>query len=137
MVAINIVNAQLEQDLPQMPFAREQDRFEMMLLLNEERVEYSKGKLLDLELLLNTKSCTICSIFKPIEKEAQEDESLHAAPTAQIRKSEYKGSQAKSRSSPKPIQNSRPERADQESDYWLTRLILDLKCEIGILRVRQ
>jgi hypothetical protein len=44
----------------------------MIRVLNEERVEFSKGKKPDLELLLNR----ICSIFKPIEEEAQEDESL-------------------------------------------------------------
>ncbi len=74
-VAINLVDAQLEQDLSQSPFARDQDWFEMTLILNEERVEYSKGKSLDLELLLNR----IRSIFKPIEEEALEDESLQAA----------------------------------------------------------
>jgi hypothetical protein len=67
----------LEQDLSQSPFARDQDRFEMMRILNEERVEYSKGKLLDLELLLNR----IGNIFKPIEEETPEDESLQAALT--------------------------------------------------------
>ena len=89
-VAINLVNAQLEQDLSQSPFARDQDQFEMMRKLNEECVEYSKGKSLDLEKLLNK----IGSIFKPIEEEAQEDESLQAALTAQIRKGKYKGAQA-------------------------------------------
>jgi hypothetical protein len=43
-VAINLVDAQLEQDLSQSPFAREQDRFEMMRILSEECVEYSTGK---------------------------------------------------------------------------------------------
>ena len=129
-VAINLVDAQLEQDLSQSPFARDQDWFEMMRILNEERVEYSKGKSLDLELSLNR----IGSIFKPIEKEAQEDETLQAALTAQISKSEYKGTQAKNLSCPKHVQNSRPERAKQESDSRLTRLILDLKAVIGILR---
>jgi hypothetical protein len=68
-VAINLVDAPLEQDLSPSPFARDQDWFEMMLILNEERVEYSKGKSLDLELLLNR----IGSIFKPIEEAAPED----------------------------------------------------------------
>jgi hypothetical protein len=68
-VAINLVDAQLEQDLSQSPFARDQDRFEMMLILNEECVEYSNGKLLDLEKLLSR----IESIFKPIEEEVQKD----------------------------------------------------------------
>ncbi len=54
----------------------------MVRILNEERVEYSKGKSLDLELLLSR----IGSIFKPIEEEAP-DETLQAALTAQIRKS--------------------------------------------------
>ncbi len=71
MVAINLVDAQLEQDLSQSPFARDQDQFEM----NEERVEHSKGKSLDLELLLNR----IGSIFKPIEEEAPDDETLQSS----------------------------------------------------------
>jgi hypothetical protein len=97
-VAINLVDAQLEQYLYQSLFARDQDRFEMMRILN---VEYSKGKTLDLELLLNR----IGSIFKPIEVEAPEDETLQAALTAQIPKSEYKGAQAKNRTGQKHVQN--------------------------------
>ena len=129
-VTINLVDAQLERDLSQSPFARDQDRFEMIRILNDERVEYSKGNSPDLEQLLNK----IGSIFKPIEEEAPEDETLQAALTAQIRKSKYKGTQAKHRTCPKHVQNSRPERAEQESDSRLTKLILDLKAEIGILR---
>ncbi len=55
MVAINLIDAQLEQDVSQQPFAREQERFEMMRVMNEVRVdtvEYRKGEKLDLELLL-------------------------------------------------------------------------------------
>ncbi len=122
-VAINIVDAHLEQDLSQSPFARDQDRFEMIRILNEQRVEYSKGKSLDLEMLSVNR---IRSIFKPIEEEAPEDESLQAALTAQISKSEFKGTQAKNQSGPKHVQNSRPKRAEQESDLRLTRRILDL-----------
>ena len=51
----------------QSPFARERERFEMMKILNDERVEYSKGKKLDFELLLNR----IGSVFKPIEDESR------------------------------------------------------------------
>ena len=36
MVAINLVDAQLELDLSQSPFAREQERYEMMRILNDE-----------------------------------------------------------------------------------------------------
>jgi hypothetical protein len=99
-------------------------------ILNEERVEYSKGKSPDLEQLLNK----IGSNFKPIEEEAPEDETLQAALTAQIRKSEYKGTQAKNRTGPKHVQNSRPERAELVSDSRLTRHSLDLQAEIGVLR---
>ena len=74
-VAINLVDAQLERDLSQSPFDRDQDRFEMIRILDEERVEYSKGKSPDLEQLLNK----IGSIFKHIEEEAPEDETLQAA----------------------------------------------------------
>ena len=91
-VAINIVDAQLELDLLQAPFAQVQERFNMMWILNDERVEtveYSKGKALDLELLLNM----IGSVFKPIEDETPEDESLQAALSAQVRKNEYRGTQ--------------------------------------------
>ena len=45
-VSINLAHAQLGLDIPQSPFAKEQERFEMM---NKERVEYSKGEVLDLE----------------------------------------------------------------------------------------
>ncbi len=76
----------------------------------------------------------IGSIFKPIEEVAPEDEALQAALTAQICKSEYQGTQAKNHPCPKHVQNSRPERLEQESDSRLTRLILDMKAEIGILR---
>ena len=94
-VAINLVDAQLERDL------RDQDRFEMIRILNEERVEYSRGKSPDLEQLLNK----IRSIFKPIEEEALEDETLKAALTALIRKCEYQGTQAKNQTGQKHVQN--------------------------------
>ncbi len=50
------------------------------MILSEEGVENSKGKKLDLELLLNI----IGSVSKPIEEETPEDESLQAALTAQV-----------------------------------------------------
>ncbi len=131
-VAINLVDAQLERDLSQSLFDRDsdQDRFEMIRILNEERVEYSKGKSPDLEQLLKK----IGSISKPIEEEAPEDETLQVALTAQIRKSEYQGTQAKNWTGPKHVQNSRPDRVEHESDSRLTRLILNLKAKIGVLR---
>ncbi len=79
-VAINLDDAQLEQDLAQTPLAREQERFEMTGILNDERVEYNNGKKLDLEVLLNR----IYIVFNPIEKKAPEDDSLQAALLAQV-----------------------------------------------------
>ena len=128
-VAINIVDEQLELDLSQAPFAKEQERFEMMRILNDQRVEYSKVEVLDLELLLNR----IGSVFKPVEEETPDEESLQAALSAQVRKNEYKGMQGKDRG-PKQNTNPRPDRAESESDSKLIRLILDLKAEIGVLR---
>ena len=129
-VAINLVDAQLELDLSQATFAKEQERFEMMRILNDERVEYSKGKVLELELLLNR----IGSVFKPVEDDTPEEESLQAALSAQVRKNEYKGMQGKDRGGPKQNTNPKPDRAESESDSKLIRLILDLKAEIGVLR---
>ena len=100
-VAINLVDAQLELDLSQAPFEKDQERFEKMRILRDERVEYSKGKALELELLLNR----IGSVFKPIEDDTPEEECLQAALSAQVRKNEYKGPgrpEAKSKSKARP-----------------------------------
>ena len=72
------------------------------MILNDERVEYSKRKKLDLELLLNR----IGSVFKPNEKEAQEDDSLQAALSAQVHKNnfEHRGALGKDRGGPKQSQ---------------------------------
>ena len=99
-IAINLVDTQLELELSQSPFAREQERFEMMRILNGERVKYSKGKVLDLELLLNR----IGSDFKPIEDETPEDESLQSALSAQVRKNEYKVTHGRDRGARSKVQ---------------------------------
>jgi hypothetical protein len=46
----------------------------MMRILNDERVQYSKGKKLDFELFLNRVGCVV----KPDEKEALADNPLQA-----------------------------------------------------------
>ncbi len=58
---------------------------------------------------------------------------MQAALMAQISKNEYKGTQAKNQTCLKHVQNSRPERAEQESDSMLTKIIIDLKAKIGNL----
>ena len=82
----------------------------MMRILNdsEERVEYSKGKTIGLESLLNR----ISSVFKPIDDETSEDESLQVALTAHVCKSEYKGTQGRDRGGPKQSRTPRPNRAE-------------------------
>ena len=105
-VAINIVDAQLGLDLSQAPFAKEQERFKMMRISHDERVKYSKGKDLDLELLLKR----IGSVFnlKPIEGDTPEEESLQAALSAQVRKNEYRGTQGKDLGGPNQSQIQGP-----------------------------
>ncbi len=95
---------QLELDSGQAPFAREQERFKMLRILNDERVKYSKGKKLDLEWLLNR----IGSVSKPKEEEALEDDSLQAALTAQVQMNNYecKGTLGKGLACLKRSQNS-------------------------------
>ncbi len=126
-VAIDLVDAPLlvEQDSSQSPSAWKQERFEMIRILNEKRVEYSKGKKLDLEWLLNR----IGSISQPIEGETPEDESLQAALMAQVRQNEYTGMQGKNLGGSKPSRNSKPECADTNSK--VIKLILDLKAEFA------
>ena len=103
-----------------------------MRILNDERVEYSKGKKLDLESLLNRTG----SVFKPIEDETPEVESLQGALTAQVCKNEYKGMQGKDLGGPKSSQNPRPQLAESKSDSKLTKLILDLKAEFGVFTMQ-
>ena len=98
----------------------------MMRILNDERVEYSNGKVLELELLPNI----IGSVFKPVEDDTPEKESLQVALSAQVRKNEYKGMQGKDQGGPKQNTNPRPDRAESKSDSKLIRLILDLKAEL-------
>ena len=83
--AINFIDAQLEKINSQAVFAREQDRLEMIRILHAARVEAGDGKGLDLELLLNQ----IKGIFKPDEGAKENEESLQAALSAQVRKTNY------------------------------------------------
>ena len=83
--AIKFIDAQLEKINSQAVFAREQDRLEMIRILHAARVEAGDGKDLDMEILLNL----IGGILKPDEEAAGDEESLQAALSAQVRKSNY------------------------------------------------
>ena len=52
---------------------------------------------------------------------------------AQVRKNKYKGMQGKDLGGPKSSQNPRPQLAESKSDSKLTKLILDMKAEFGVL----
>ena len=75
----------------------------------------------------------IGSVFKPVEDDTPEEESLQAALSAQVRQNEYKGMQGRDQGCPKQNPNPIPDQAEFESDSKLIRLILDLKAEIGVL----
>ena len=78
--ALQLIDAQLEKINSQANFAREQDRLEAIRVLHAARVQAGNGHKLDLELLLNQ----LGGIFKP-EEVNPEDETLHAALSAQVR----------------------------------------------------
>jgi hypothetical protein len=80
--AINLFDAQLEKICSQVTFAREQDRLAMIRILHAGRVESGHEKTLDLELLFNQ----IGGIIKLDEEAPEEDESLQALLSAQVRK---------------------------------------------------
>ena len=115
-ITINLVDVQLELDLSQSPFAKEQETFEMMRILNEECVEHSKGKKLDLELLLNR----IGSDFKPIK-----DETRKMSPYKQHFRNKFARTSTRVCKGRTWVAN----RAESESDSKLIGLIL-LKAEI-------
>ena len=73
-------------------------------------MESGNGKILDLGLLLNP----IGGIFKPEEEESEDDDSLQAALSAQIRKTNYEnlGAAAHARNGPK---NQKSRSLKQES----------------------
>jgi hypothetical protein len=79
--AINI-DAQLEKINSHFSVTREQNWLEIILILHAARVESGNGKVLDLELLLNQ----VGRIFKPCEEGLEEDVTLQAALSAQVRK---------------------------------------------------
>ena len=83
--AMQFIDAQLERINSQAVFAREQDRLAMIRTLHAAHVDADDGKFLDMEILLNL----IGGIFKPDEEAAVDDESLQAALSAQVRKTNY------------------------------------------------
>ena len=106
--AMQFIDAQLEKINSQAVFAREQDRLEMIRTLHAARVDADNGTILDMEILLNL----IGGIFKPDEEAALDDESLQAAMSAQVRKTNYenRGMAMQERKAPKKNSENRSPR---------------------------
>ena len=129
--AILFIDAHFEKINSQAVFAREQDRLEMIRILHAARVDAGSGKDLDLELLLNQ----IGDIFKPDEEPKENDESLQAALSAQVRKSNYenRGMAAHDHNHdvPKKNQDTRSPKLSSADFSKLMQVVLDMKAEMG------
>ena len=130
---IHLINAQLEKINAQAVFAREQDILEMIRVLHSACVESGNGKILDLELLLDQ----IGGIFKPNEEAPEDDDSLQAALSAQVRKTNYenRGTAAYDCNMPKKKQESRSLKPEYSDISKLTQVVFDLKAEMGSMRI--
>ncbi len=95
-------------------------------------MESGNGKKLDLELLFNLTGGT----FKPDEDGMEEDCSLQAALSAQVRKTNYenRGAAVQDRTEPKKNQESRPPRSGSPDIAKLTQSVLGMHAEMGSMR---
>ena len=123
--AINFIDAQLEKINLQAVFAREQDTLEMIRILHAASMEAGDGKNLDLEILLNENG----GIFKPDEEAPEQDESLQAALSAQVRKTDYEN--RGDLNVPKKSQESRSPIPESLDISKLTQVVFDLKAKWG------
>jgi hypothetical protein len=98
------IDAQLEKINSHASFAREQDRLEIFRILHAARVESGNGKKLDLEVLFNQ----VGGIFKPDEEATEEDGTLQAARSAQVRKPNCENLRAAAQNHTIPRKNSDP-----------------------------
>jgi hypothetical protein len=90
------------------------------------------GKILDLELSLNQ----VGGIFKPKDDGQEDDITLQAALSAQVRKTNYENSGAAMQERPVPKKNSDPrsQRPEPRERDKLYQLVLDMKAEMGSIR---
>ncbi len=92
-------------------------------------MESGNGKVLDLELLLNQ----VNGIFKPNEESPEEDVTLLAALSAQVRKKNYenRGAAMQDHTVPKKNSDQRNQRPEYQDRDKLTQLVL---AEMGSMR---
>ena len=130
--AIMFIDAQLEKFNSQAVFGREQDRLELIRILHAACVDAGAGKDLDLELFLNQ----IRDIFKPDEEATENDESLQAALSAQVRRLNYenRGMAAHHRNVPKKNQDTRSPKPSPADLSKLVQVAYNMKAEMGCMR---
>ena len=130
--AINLIDAQLEKINAQAVFPSQQDGLEMKRVLHSARVESGNGLILDLKLLLNL----IGGIFRPDEEALENDESLQATLSAQVRKTNYenRGAAAYDRNGPKKNQDSKSPKPEPLDISKLMQLVFDMKAVMGSVR---
>ena len=133
--AMQFIDAQLEKINSQAVFAREQDRLEMIRVLHAARVDSDNGKDLDMEILLNL----IGGIFKPEDEAAGDDQSLQAALTAQVRRTNYenRGMATQERKAPKKNTEQRSPKQSVSDFSTLMQVVFDMKAEMGCMRYDQ
>jgi hypothetical protein len=118
--AVMFIDAQVEKIHSHASFAREQDWLEMIRILHAARVESGDGERLDLQLLFNQ----VRGIFKPDEKVTEEDCTLQAALSAQVRKANYEnpGAAAQGHTVQKRNIESRNQKSGSQDIEKLTQL---------------
>jgi hypothetical protein len=131
MIANNFVTEQLdaEEDSDQ-PFANKQERLALTRVLHEYKTAYETNGHIDLEKLFNQ----LGSIFKP-EVESTEDDSLQAAMMAHAKMQLRPVQQDKGNyAGPKKMQDTRQSTPESPRLEKLTKVMYDMKSEMGALR---
>jgi hypothetical protein len=131
MIANNFVRAQLdaEEDSEQ-PFANEQERLAMTIVLHDYKTAYETNGRIDLEKLFNQ----LGSIFKP-EVESTEDDLLQAAMMAHAKMQPRPVHQDKGNyMGPKKKHDTRQGTHESPRLEKLMQVMYDMKAEMGALR---
>ena len=133
--AIQFIDAQLEKINSQAVFGREQDRLEMIRILHAARVDAGNGRDLDMDILLNQ----VGGIFKPEEEAASNGESLQAALSANVQRSNFanRGMAAQDRKGQVPKKNpdNRSPKPLSSEISKLVQAVFDMKAEMGCINL--
>jgi hypothetical protein len=126
--ALQLMNALLEKINSQANFAWEQDQLVIIRILHFASVKSGNGQNVDLELLLHQ----LGGIFKPEDDNQEEDSTLQAALSTQVRKMNFEnlGAAIQDRSEPRRNNQSRSPKSASTNVTMLTQLVLDMNAEI-------